>query len=333
MTKMHIKLATIFLYLLLASCTSSKKTEFWIYTSIYKDTVNDIKADLEKQFPDVTFNFYQAGSEEIATKVNTEDLAGKIQADLLISSDRFWYEDLVKKEKLLSYKPINSDSVEDFFKQKDGYYTTISFPLMVLGYNSEVVPDKEAPESFKDLTLPKWKNKISSGSPLASGTQFTTVAFLKEKYGWEYFKDLRKNEFMAEGGNSGVIRRLQNKEKPVGIVLLENILRLKTTDQRIKAIFPKDGSIIQSNIMALVKKENAQTELGHKIADWFLSEAGQKHMIKSFMYSPIPGFANPEGAPDFKTVKANAKPWTKEFIEKTMIDREKIKDEYSKIIF
>lgn len=321
------------LFFVTTGCTSKNKTEFWIYTSIYKDTVSEIKAELEKQFPEVTFNFYQAGSEEIATKVNTEDLAQNIQADLLISSDRFWYEDLANKGKLVSYKPKNYELVEDFFKHKDGLYTTVSFPLMVIGYNSEAVPDNEAPQTFKELALPKWKNKITSGSPLASGTQFTSVAFLKEKYGWDYFKDLRKNELMAEGGNSGVIRRLQSKEKPVGIILLENILRLKVTDPRIKAVFPKDGSIIQSNIMAIVKKQKTQTELAQKVADWFLSEAGQKNMIKSYMYSPLPDFAQPEGAPDFKTIKASAKPWTKEFLEKTMQDRDKIKDEYSKIIF
>lgn len=308
------------------------KTELWIYTSLYKDTIADIQPQLEKEFPDVKFNFYQAGSEEVAAKVNAEELAGGIKADVLISSDRFWYEDLAKDGKLHAYKPKAAEKVAKDLKNADGFYSTLSIPVMVLAYNNEVVTDATAPKTFKEMGDAKWKGKFSTGSPLASGTNFTTVAFLQKHYGWDYFKSLKKNDTISEGGNGAVVRRLQSKERPVGWVLLENVLRFQDTDKRIKFVIPEDGAVIQNNVIAITKKSAAK-EAAQKFVEWMYGPEGQSAMIKSFMYSPIPGFASPKGAPDLKKVLAKAKPWSPSLIKEFMDDREKIKDNYSKIMF
>ncbi len=319
--------------LVFVSCTSknSEKT-LWIYTSLYKDTVADIQTQLEKEFPGTQFKFYQAGSEDVAAKVQAEELSGKVQADILIFSDRFWFEDRAAQGKLLAYKPANTESVSDLFKHPEGAYTAVSFPVMVLAYNSEAVAEKDAPKTFKELAEPKWKGKVSTGSPLASGTTFTTVAFLVKSYGWDYFKNLRKNDVISEGGNSGVIRRLQSKERPVGIVLLENILRLTSSDPRIKQVFPSDGAIMQTNILGIVKKEGDQS-LAKKVADWFFAHKGQDSMSKSFMYPSVPGNTGPVGAPELVSVLKSAPVWSKEFLKETMQSREKIKDDFAKIVF
>lgn len=328
----HLFFSCLF-FISLFSCTKKNdKPTIWIYTSLYKDTVTDVQSQLEKKFPEVHIQLYQAGSEEVAAKVQAENMAGQIQADVLVFSDRFWFEDMAAQGKLQAYKPANSDKVNDLYKHSEGFYTTVSYPLMILAYNNEAIKNTEAPKTFKELSEPKWKDKVSMGSPLASGTNFTTVAFLSEKYGWDYFALLRKNNLIAEGGNSGVIRRLQSKERPVGIVLMENVLRLKNSDPRIQFIIPEDGAVIQSNVLALVKKQNIN-ETSKKIADWFFSEAGQQAMAKSFMYPAVQGMKPPEGTPDFNQVLKTAKPWTNDFIKFTMTNREKIKDQFSKYVF
>ena len=104
--------------------TNSK--ELWIYTSMYKDTISDLTPRLEKAFPGVKFRWYQAGSEDIATKVNAEILAGNLKADILISSDRFWYEEMASMKHLHSYRPKAGKSVADTLKHPGGFYSTVS---------------------------------------------------------------------------------------------------------------------------------------------------------------------------------------------------------------
>ena len=65
--------------------------------------VQDLNVRLTKSFPDVEFKWYQSGSENVAAKVNSEVLSGQSQADLILTSDSFWYEELKTKGKLLAY--------------------------------------------------------------------------------------------------------------------------------------------------------------------------------------------------------------------------------------
>lgn len=318
---------------LLSACTKeNKQTELWIYTSLYKDTIAEIQPQLEKQFPDIKFNFYQAGSEEVAAKVNSENLAGEIKADVLISSDRFWYEDLAAQGKLHAYKPQGSEPVSNDLKHSEGFYTTVSIPVMVLMYNNEMIPDDKAPKTFKELVDTKWKGKFTGGSPLSSGTNFTTVAFLQKAYGWDYFKSLKKNDTICEGGNGAVVRRIQNKERAAGWVLLENVLRFQDTDKRLKFVIPEDGSIIQNNVAAIVKKVSSR-EAAQKFVDWMFSKAGQQAMVNSFMYSPMPDHVPPKGAPELKKILAQAKPWTPETLSDFMKNRESIKEQFTQIMY
>lgn len=313
-------------------CTKkdSGKNEVWIYTSLYKDTIAEMQPMLEKQFPDIKVNFFQAGSEEVASKISAEELAGGTKADVVIASDRFWYEEMAEQGKFHPYKPEGSDPVSETLKHPQSFYTTVSFPVMVMIYNTQAV--KDAPKTFKEMGDPKWKGKFTTGSPLASGTNFTTVAFLKEKYGWDYFKALRKNDTISEGGNSSVIRRVQTKERPVGWVLLENVLRFQDTDKNMKIIYPDDGSILQLNILAITKK-NTPRESAQKIADWMFSKQGQETMIHSYMYSVLPDFDVPRGAPPFKKILEKSHPWSQELLTKLMKEREVIKEQFTKIMF
>lgn len=324
----------VFLWMALLSfaCTKSEsKSEVWIYTSLFKDTVADLQPKLEQAFPEIKVQFFQAGSEDVAAKINAEELAGGTKADIAIFSDRFWFEEMAEKGKFVSYLPKGAEKVEPGLKHPGGFYSALSLPVTVLAYNSEVISEDQAPKSFKDLTDAKWAGKFSTGSPLASGTNFTTMAFLQEKYGWEYFKALKNNKTISEGGNSSVLRRIQTKERPIGWVLLENVLRFQSSSN-LKIIYPSDGVVIQSNNLAILKKSASQ-ENAKVVADWLFGENGQKAMVKSFMYSVTPGFEAPKGALPLSEIQAKSKPWTQEFISKTMKDRESLKENFTKIMF
>lgn len=295
---------------------------------MYKDTIADLTEKLKTDFPDVTIHWYQAGSEEIAARANGEIMAGGIRADLLISSDRFWYEELARAGYLEKHQGPEWSKVPVELKHAEGFYTAVSIPVMVLTYNKEAI--KEPPTSFKEMMDPKWKGKFTTGSPLASGTNFTTMAMLKHHYGWDYFKALKRNETIVQGGNSAVIRRTQSLERPVGWVLLEDLLRLQGKDDRLAIVYPTDGVVTQSNIMAITKRKYDRT-LARKIADWMLARPGQEAMLRSFMYAPVPGYPPPKGAPELSSLKAF--PWTTEFIQDVTENRIDIKDVYSEIVF
>lgn len=322
----------LFLLLLLTSCVKESAQEIWIYTSLYKDTIADVSPRLEKAFPGVKVNWYQAGSEEIAAKVNTELIAGVPKADILISSERFWYQELADSGRLVSWRPTQFENFRPEYQYESGTYYVVSVPVMVLVYNAEVFTPAEAPRTFRELALPKYKNLATGGSPLASGTAFTTVLALQHQYGWEYFHELRKNGFLFDGGNSAVLKRIQTKERPVGFVLLENVLRFQHDDPRLKIIYPDDGVVTQFNTMGIPKKKELKPQV-LKVAEWFFTQEGQEAMTRSYMHSPLVGFPAPAGAKTLAQLKEKTFPWTRELITELTQKRFEIKENYVEIMF
>ncbi|HXH75497.1 MAG TPA: extracellular solute-binding protein [Bacteriovoracaceae bacterium] len=323
----------LLLVLLLAACQRDEgKKDIWIYTSLYKDTIADMTPKLEKAFPHLKINWYQAGSEEIAAKVNTELIAGAPKADILISSERFWYQELSDSGKLVSWKPTQFPKFRPEYQNDLGTFHIVSVPIMVLVYNSDAIKAEDAPKSFKDLTLPRYKGIATGGSPLASGTAFTTVLAMHHMYGWDYFHELKANGFLFDGGNSAVMKRIQTKERPIGFVLLENVLRFQQEDKRLKTIYPEDGVVTQFNTMGIPKRDRPMNET-LALADWFFTQEGQETMTKSYMHSPLKGFPPPVGAPDLGVLNQSAFPWTGDLIRTLTDKRFEIKETYVEIMF
>ena len=320
----------------LVSCNQQESTKekntLWVYTSLYKDTINDLTPRLKEKFPELEIKWYQAGSEEIATKVNAEILAGNLQVDVLISSDRFWYEELSEKGFLVPFKSKQTKEIDPQLKHPDGLYNTLSLPVMVMCYNNELIDKSNAPRTFKEMQSAQWKNKFTTGNPLASGTNFTTMAMLQHHYGWDYFKGLKKNNTLSQGGNSSVLRRIQSKQRPVGWVLLENVLRFKDKDKRLEIIYPEDGVVTNNNVIAITKKEKSR-EWAKKFVTWMYGKDGQLAMTRSFMYSPLPSYLPPAGAPKLAAILNNSFPWSKEFLKKVTESRTELKEKFTEIMF
>jgi len=331
-----VKLLSILFVFTLLSCnqleSAKEKNVLWVYTSLYKDTINDLTPRLKKQFPDLEVKWYQAGSEEIATKVNAEIMAENLQADVLISSDRFWYEELAQKGYLSPFNSPLTKEIDPQLRDPKGLYNTLSLPVMVLCYNNELIEKVNAPKTFKEMQSSLWKDKFTTGNPLASGTNFTTMAMLQYHYGWDYFIALKKNNTLSQGGNSSVLRRIQSKQRPIGWVLLENVLRFKDKDDRLEIIYPEDGVVTNNNIIAITKKSKSR-EMAQKFVGWMYGKEGQLAMTRSFMYSPLPSYSPPLGAPKLSVILKNSFPWSREFLQSVTANRTELKEKFTEIMF
>jgi iron(III) transport system substrate-binding protein len=309
------------------SCT--KKKEIWIYTSLYKEVVAEMDPIVKAAIPDAEIKWFQGGSENVASKLNAELAAGNPKADLILTSDPFWYFELKQNGKLLRYESPAAKDVPVELKDPDHAFVTVRIPMMVLGYNSEALKPEELPQTWKDLSQAKWKDKISIGSPLESGTSFTAVALLSKTFGWEYFAELRKLDLVAAGGNSSVITRIETHERPIGVVLLENILKAQNKGSPVRAVYPKDGSIPVPSPIAILQTTK-HPELAKKIYDWFFSQVAQTAIVHSGMYSPLPKFASPANAKSWTEVTRMH--WSPALLAQLYAARDQIKAKFSEVV-
>jgi len=330
------RLGTILIFFLLFSFTActkkdSGKPTIWIYTSLYKETIAMMGKILEKKFPEVEFKWYQSGSENVAARINAELSAGGTLADLIMTSDPFWYVELKAAGHLLKYRSPKAAELANRFKDGDGAFTIVRIPVVVMAYNSKAIPKGEVPSAFSDLLKPKWKGKVSMGSPLQSGTSFCAVAQLVRKHGWRYFEQLRKNDVLSAGGNSAVISRMETQERPVGIVLLENVLDAQRRGSPVVPIYPTDGIILAPSPIAILAKTE-HPELAKKIYDYFFENELQIASIKNRMYSPFPHIPAPDGARAFKLVLNSSMEWSPTVLADIHKEREGIKKRFLEIV-
>lgn len=293
------------------------KKEIWVYTSIYKDFAEPIGKAFENKHPGITVKIFQAGSEKIQAKVEAELIAKKPQADILLTSDPFWSSELVKRG--LAFARPGHEAVET------NYYS-----LMVLVRHPSL-SEEDAPKSFKDLTQPKYDNLIQSGSPLESGTTFSTVAYLSKKYGWDYFEGLKKNHLVAAGGNSTVIQKVESGEKKIGIVLLENVLAAKKRESLLEVIYPSDGSIPIPSVQVIMNTSLKKEEAG-LFSEFILSQEGQKLLREGFMYSVNKSIPAPDGAKPLSEATKNSMSWNAAWIQNTASQAKEIKKKFAILI-
>src|SRR6218665_2248441 len=135
--------------LLLINCTGaqSNKTELWVYTSLYKDVLSKFDAAIAKDLPDIEVKWFQSGSENVAAKILAELSGGKSKADLMLTSDMFFYQELKKKNKLLPLEADALSALDPKWADPDRAYAVVRFPVMVIAYNAEQLGKLRVPQS------------------------------------------------------------------------------------------------------------------------------------------------------------------------------------------
>jgi len=280
----------------------SRKKDVWIYTNFSKELISEMEPALRLAVGDANPRFYAAASDEIALKVNEEIAHDQLQADLVLTSDPFWFLEMKQNGMLLPYRSSEATEVSADFADSDGMFTAFRLSAIILGYHSEVYPEaaknEVLPKTWKDLAQPVWSSKFSVGNPLESVPSFTWLAFLARKYGWDYFAELRKLNLVAAGGNAAISTRIETRERPLGAVSLDSILKGETKGSPIRPFYPADGAIPVPSSIAILRR-SPHPELAKRIYDWFFSSEAQQTLIRTGTYSPLARMNPPGGAPQW----------------------------------
>jgi iron(III) transport system substrate-binding protein len=314
-----------------SSCSNkSSKPKITIYTSTFKEVIDLYKKELDKTFPEIEIEWYQAGSEAVASRVLAEQSGGGVKADLIMTSDIFFFQE---QKKLGSFAQISAPRLKDLnpaLVDADKMFAVTRFPVMVLAVNTRKVSPAERPKSFKDLANPKYQDKITMPSPLESGTALYSSIFLYNNLSESFFKSLRQNNVIAAGGNGAALSRIQSGERPIGIVLMENVLqaREKGSDW-IEYIVPAEGALSIPSPLAIFKSSK-HPDIANQVYDWFLSPTAQSIITATGVYGAYPTDPAPKGAPSWQELKQVN--WNLTLVSEWAGQRQKVKDAFQEIV-
>src|SRR5690349_11073833 len=134
------------------------------YTSTPLPQAQKIANAFEKEYG-VKVELFRSGGSAVLRRFQQEVDAGRIQADVLTTSDPAAAAQLSRKGIFVAFRPKNFDKIPDAAKDKDGNFVAQRLNLMTNFLRSDKVPEADEPKTWNDLTNPKYKGKMVIGDP------------------------------------------------------------------------------------------------------------------------------------------------------------------------
>ncbi|MGZ3697197.1 MAG: extracellular solute-binding protein [Bdellovibrionota bacterium] len=318
-------------FLLLATSGCFFRSTVVVYTSLPREVITEMTAPLHTRVTDADVQWVQASSEQLTARILQEAAEGSVKADLIVSCDPMLYQELKQTGKLLPYDSPAAAAVPERFRDPDHAFTTVRLPFLVLAYNSQLLKPNELPAKWKDLSESRYRAKLSMGNPSESTPYFFGLAMLVKEYGWDYFRALRRQELVSEGASTAVVSRIESGERPLGMALLETVLKMQGKGRPVRAIYPLDGVIPVPCPIAL-SADSSHSSAAKQVYDWFFGPAAQNFMVRSGMYSPFPKFPPPDQARPLSEVLSNSMVWTARDLLEIFRTRDQIRGKFSEIV-
>ena len=266
-----------------SSSASSEKQSVMMYSSLKESQLAALRDGFMKKNPNISMDFYTAGTGSVMTKLAAEQQAGGIAADLIWVGDPTNYIEFKEQGLLYSYDSPAAANIPDKFKDPDKMF--ISGRLIMLGfvYNTTRLDFEKAPRTWEDLLRPDLKNNIAMTDPTSSGTTLFTVAGLVQnpRYGWEYLEKLKAHGLLLESGSSAVVNKVGSGEYLVSIGVDYIARSAMANGATLGFIYPdNDIPIIQSPIAIIKNTKNL--EASKALYDYIISEDGQSVLLEEY---------------------------------------------------
>src|SRR6266566_171867 len=185
------------------------------YSSIDVKVAELIAKAFRAEYPNIQIEVERSGSERVFQRINQEYQSGIKNVDVVNSSDAshfiFW-----KQQKWLApHTPPDVKRYAAQFKDAEGYYAAWRATLSVMGYNTNLVPAKDAPTGYLDLLDPKWKGKLVKSHPGYSGTSLTGTYAISKVLGWDYLEKLSKQGVQQLQSTTATPKSIASGERAV----------------------------------------------------------------------------------------------------------------------
>ena len=222
------------------------------YTAVDVKVAEAVAKAFRAAYPKVAIDVERSGSERVFQRINQEYQSGIKNVDVVNSSDAshfiFW-----KLQKWLApHMPPDVARFPAQFKDPEGYYATWRATLSVMGYNTNLVPEKDAPTGYLDLLDPKWKGKLVKSHPGYSGTSLTGTYAITKALGWDYLEKLARQGVQQLQSTTATPKSIASGERAVMVDGNEyNMFIEIAAKSPVKIVYAKEGTPFVTSPTAL----------------------------------------------------------------------------------
>lgn len=259
-----------------------KEGQVVFYASTEIEVSQRIAALFEKKYPFIKVTVTRIGSEKMATRLIAEAQAKQVRADVVHQSG-FDFYGVLQKGVFESYNSPERAAFPPQFKDEKGYWVIDSATLNVFGYNTRLVEPANLPKSFRDLTDPKWKDRLlmdENESKWMAGM----ISAKGEAETMDLLRKLASQGIQFRTGHSLIQALVAAGERPATVVAFANgVERLKKTGAPIDwvALEPLIGLTFGFGLV----KNGPHPNAAKLFIDFLLSQEGQQAYAAADYYS------------------------------------------------
>lgn len=208
--------------------------------------------------------------------------------------DVFWNNEiahtvaLANEGLLMSYDSPNAADIPETYRDPQRRWTGLAARARVLILNTELMGDREAPDSMWDLVDESWKGEVGMARPL-TGTTLTHVAALYDLLGEErtreYLQNIKDNEVSLTSGNATLMRQVREGRMAWGWTDTDDYWVAKSDGFPVDVVFPDSGSdgigtlFIPNTVCILANAPHP--DAAKELVDFILSVEVEEHLAKS----------------------------------------------------
>lgn len=226
-----------------------------LYYSNSTEWADPIIQEFEDQ-TGIEVSLVQDGTSSLFARIKAE--AGNPQADVVWGGVIDTYR--ANQDLLQEYTSSEVDSLKPEAVDPNGYYTGFGMGPMVMIYNTELVPEDEAPTKWSDLLDEKYKGQIACADPTSSSSSFACIMSIILAYGtedgkgYDFVEDLVHNlDGKVLSSSSGVYKGVSDGEYMVGLTYEEAALRYIESGANIQVVYPEEGTSSSPSGVAVIK--------------------------------------------------------------------------------
>ena len=202
---------------------AKKEGEVAFYGAIPVNIVKRITDLFEKKYS-ITVKHWRGDATEIVNRVLTESRAGKPTFDVTLGNEAVM-QALDEKGLLGVFDPPAAKGYPKQFRDPDLRMTAWRVLPYGINYNYQQIKADEAPKTYEELLLPKWKGKFGLANPGIHVTTLQFVLSLEKIYGAKWLKIVEgwaKQEPRLGRSLTDLLTPMTSGEVPVAISYIKD---------------------------------------------------------------------------------------------------------------
>jgi iron(III) transport system substrate-binding protein len=294
---------------------AKKEGKLVIYTGVERAAAQVLVDAFEKKYPFIAAETVRASSSKLATRLDAEIEANRVQGDLFEFSLLYLTTSLQQRGEILQYdSPEYANYPKDY--SAAGYWAASGLSNVIILLNTRKVDEANIPQSWWDLTKPYWRNKLTIDNLEVSGTGYNWLIALvnNESIGWRFIEALGKNKPGLERGHAGMAQKVAAGEYAGAAEMadfhLKNI-RDAAASVPVRGVWPKEG-VPSEPWTAGILKRAPHPNAARLFLDFLLSRDGQALYVQTMGWtsarSDVAGPGYKEMPPEIKILKSSLSP-------------------------